>query len=142
MPRPQTPYAIAEATGATEHNPGRYRDRKSAPQPEGELGDPPNYFDDAGRELWHEVAGMTAPGVLTKADRILVEVTATLLRKFRDPNPETGGLKPVELGHLRSCLGSMGLTPADRGRVNGSNVPKEEDPAERFLARRKGTAVN
>ncbi|GAA3758132.1 hypothetical protein [Terriglobus aquaticus] len=143
MPRPQTPISIGEATGAKEHNPGRYEGRKNAPKPDPELGPAPNYFDDVDRDFWNEVAGTTAPGVLTKADRILVEVTARLLRKFRDKNPQTGGLKPVELGHLRACLGSMGLAPADRGRVTGSDASKKEaDAAERFLARRKDTAVN
>jgi hypothetical protein len=132
MPKPQTPLAIAEATGALEHNRKRYENRKSAPQPAGELGEPPNHFSDLERDLWSEIAGMTAPGVLTSADRLLVELTTELLRRFRGWQRATGEyvepLKPVELGHLRACLGSMGLTPADRGRVSPSDAPKPEDP--------------
>ena len=136
MPRNQTPLAIAEATGALEHNRGRYEQRKNAPQPTGELGEPPNHFDDIDRDLWCEVAGMTAPGVLTSADRLIVEVTAMLLRKLRYPDPDNGGIKPVEIGHLRACLGSMGLTPADRGRVTGSNEPQAQDPLDIILGSR------
>lgn len=129
MPRPQTPFSIAEATGAAEHNPGRYTDRKQAPQPQGPLGEPPNHFDDVHRDLWNEVAAMPPPGVLTSADRILVEIAANLLYRLRKGGSYDADenmifpLSAVELGHLRSCLGSMGCTPADRGRV--SNAQKK-----------------
>lgn len=137
MPRPQTPIDIAEATGALEHNKKRFKARKEAPQPQGELGESPNHFGDIDRDLWTEVAGMTAPGVLTSADRILVEITVGLLRRLRGIKRHGGEwvepLKPVELGHLRACLGSMGLTPADRGRVTGSNAKKQDDPLDIVL---------
>lgn len=116
MPRPRTPLREAEATGAIAKNPSRYRGRKSAPKPEGPLGDPPNHFDDVQRDLWHELVGTVPLGVLTSADRILVELTTTLLVKLRD-----GTIKPVEIGHLRASLGSMGLTPADRTRVKAAD---------------------
>ena len=62
--------------------------------------------------------------MLTAADRFLVETAVMLLAKLRD-----GSIKPVEIGHLRACLGSMGCTPADRTRVTGSDEPpSQEDP--------------
>ena len=138
MPRPQTPLAIAEATGALEHNPGRHKDRKESVQRDEPLGDPPNHFDDNQRDYWREVEGLVAPGVLCLSDRLLVETLVYLIELQR-----TRCISPVDRGHLRSCLGSMGLTPADRGRVIGKHAPQEkEDPTERFLARRGASKVN
>ena len=133
MPRPRTPLPIAEATGATEHNKKRYAGRKAAPVPEGPIGDPPSHFDDVDRDLWAEVIGMPAPGVLTSADRLLAEITVHLLRRFRridyDDGPPIAPLTGVELGHLRACIGSMGCTPADRTRVTaGDDGQEKTDP--------------
>lgn len=134
MPRPRTPLAEAEATGATEHNPKRFRDRKKAPLPTGPIGEPPAHFDDVDRDLWREVLALPAEGVLTSADRLLVEVTVKLLRKLRgidyEDGPPIAPLTGVEMGHLRACLGSMGCTPADRTRVRAGNdgEDKPQDP--------------
>jgi hypothetical protein len=122
MPRQRLTAEQAEFTGAAAHNPKRFADRANAPKPEGPIGDPPNYFEEKERDLWGEVVDLVPAGVLTSADRLLVEVTVGLLLKLRERY-----IKPVEIGHLRACLGSMGLTPADRTRVTGSNE-QEEDP--------------
>lgn len=119
----------ADASGAMERNPQRYADRQNAPKPEGPLGDPPNHFDETQRDLWNEIVGTVPALVLTSADRLLVEVTTMLLGKLR-----MGIIKPVEIGHLRACLGSMGLTPADRTRVTKTDEPTEiEDELEGFV---------
>ena len=139
MPRPRTPLAEAEATGALEHNKKRYADRKNAPVPTGPIGEPPNHFDDVDRDLWSEVVGMPADGVLTSADRLLVEITVHLLRRFRgidygsgedeEDHRSVAPLTGVEIGHLRACLGSMGCTPADRTRVKaGDGKEEKQDP--------------
>jgi hypothetical protein len=134
MPRQRTPLPIAEATGATEHNKKRYADRLDAPRPEGPIGEPPNHFDDVDCDLWNEVVGMPAPGVLTSADRVLVEITVHLLRRFRgiqrEDAPPISPLTGVEMGHLRACIGSMGCTPADRSRVHAGDDGKDktQDP--------------
>lgn len=133
MPRTRTPLAEAEATGALEHNKKRYADRKAAPVPAGPIGEPPNHFDDVDRDLWREVVAMPADGVLTSADRLLVEITVHLLRRFRginrDDDKQIAPLTGVEIGHLRACLGSMGCTPADRTRVKaGDGKEEKQDP--------------
>ena len=140
MPRQRTPLPIAEATGAIEHNKKRYEGRLNASQPEGPIGEPPSHFDDVDRDLWNEVVAMPAPGVLTSADRVLVEITVGLLRRLRlidygeDENgrerPKIAPLSGVEMGHLRACIGSMGCTPADRSRVHAGDDGKDkpQDP--------------
>jgi hypothetical protein len=138
MPRHRTPLAEAEATGALEKNKKRYAERVNAPAPKGPIGEPPNHFDDVDRDLWHEVVAMPADGVLTSADRVLVEITVQLLRRLRgieyaasedDHRQSIAPLTGVEMGHLRACLGSMGCTPADRTRVKaGDGKEDKKDP--------------
>ena len=43
--------------------------------------------------------------------------------------------KPVEIGHLRVCLGSLGCTPSDRSRVSAQlNHPSDKsDPLSLLL---------
>ena len=129
MARQRTPLDIAEATGAIEHNPKRFADRVNAPMPEGPIGDPPNHFEDHQRDIWFEIIALPAKGVLTSADRLLVETLVYLVWQQR-----TGEIKPVDRGHLRACLGSMGLTPADRSRVHGKNdAQSPADPLDILL---------
>ena len=131
MPRQRTPLSQARTNGAADHNPARFADRVE-PVSRGPLGDPPPSFDDNLRDLWHQLESRVPEGVLTAGDCYIFELTVRLLARmgsFEDP------LKPVEIGHLRGCLGSLGLTPADRTRVNGSHEPqKEEDPLALILS--------
>lgn len=97
--------------------------------PRGDLGSPPLYFNVIQAELWKDLVAVVPDGVLTAGDTYIVELTVLLIEKLR-----TGEIKPVEIGHLRASLASMGLTPADRTRVNGTgNEPKERDPLDILL---------
>ena len=129
MPRPRMPLPMAEASGAIEKNPQRYTQRIAEITVHDPIGEPPNHFDDISRDLWREIVAMAPNGVLTQADRLLVEVTTGLLRKLRMNN-----ITGIETGHLRACIGSMGCTPADRSRVSRTDEPqKEEDELAGFL---------
>jgi hypothetical protein len=113
-----------EDSGAFEHDPQRRRAREHEPVPDGPLGDPPEYFSEAQRGIWQELAEQVPHGVLTVADRILVEITAKLIARMRDPEDQ---LKASETNQIISCLSRMGLTPADRSRV-AVPKPAEETP--------------
>ena len=129
MPRQRLTPEQAEASGAIEHNPKRFADRIHAPQPAGPVGDPPNFFDDEQGDVWREILELAPLGVLTSADRLLVETTVYLVRMQR-----MGLITSVDRGHLRACLGSMGMTPADRTRVQAaSGGKKERDPLDILL---------
>jgi hypothetical protein len=124
MPRPRTPLSQAEATGAVDKNPQRYRDRKAAPKYGGELGPAPMHFTPEQVELWQAIVDRIPAGVLVAADCYIVELTVVLLGRFRDPQYH---MRSAEVAELRRCLGSMGLTPADRTRVTGSDADDESD---------------
>ena len=118
---------MAEASGAIERNPQRYVHRLAEISVHDPIGEPPNHFDDISRDLWRELVGMAPNGVLTHADRVLVEVTTRLLRKLRFADQGGPPITGIEIGHLRACLGSMGCTPADRSRVSRTDEPQEEE---------------
>lgn len=113
MPRPRTPTPLLEATGALKHDPKRYADRANEPRPTEPLGKAPNHLSPAQKKVWKELAAIAPAGVLTNADRWIVETTVILMTKIR-----SGSFTSTDTGQLRQCLASLGLTPADRSRVS------------------------
>src|SRR4051812_5446681 len=76
MARHRLPTELLERSGAFDHDPQRREARSDEPLPSGPLGDPPEYFSAAQKAIWHELAEQVPEGVLTIADRILVEITS------------------------------------------------------------------
>ena len=76
---------------------------------------------------WHELVAMAPPGVLTNADRWAVEIAAGLMAEYRK-----GEMLPAGVGHLRSILGRMGLTPADRAALSIPQPEKTENKWAKF----------
>jgi len=91
-----------------------YRENPNEPMPENPLGEPPISLTDVQQEAWHEIAELIPDGVLTEADRIIVEIAARFLSDLR----LKGSLSVGNMGHLMIALGRMGLTPADRPKVS------------------------
>lgn len=128
MPRPRKTLADAKRDGSYDHNPGRFLGRaEPVTKP---LGPAPMHFTPEQIEIWEELVAVVPAGVLAAGDTYLVELAVVLIGELR-----SGYLSAPRMGHLRCTLGSMGLTPADRTRVNGSNEPpkKEEDKLGRLL---------
>ena len=67
---------LLELSGATKHDPARYRDRADEPRPTTPIGDPPAEFMGPKfkrhRALWFELIEQRPGGVLTGCDRYLV----------------------------------------------------------------------
>ncbi len=123
MARTRKPTAIHEANRTFEHNPDRGRARENEPVPDGPIGNPPEYFDEIQKKIWAEVVQQCPFGVLTIADRMIVEIYCSLVGRFR--SGET--LKAAEYNLIISILSRMGLTPADRSKIN---VPTKESKQE------------
>ena len=127
MPRPRLPTDRLELTGAFAKNPQRRAVRAGEPRPTVPLGDPPRQLDRAQSAVWRELAGL-APW-LTAADRIALELTARLLVTLR----ANDGLPAPHHAQLVALLTRLGLTPADRSKINAPQPEEEVDPAEAFF---------
>jgi phage terminase small subunit len=136
MARPRTPTKLLEQRGAFKHDPQRKERRQAEPKPTGALGEPPEYFTDELHGIWCEMETNCPVGVLTNADRWLVELACQLMLKFRTIGllPKVG-MTGAELSQLVICLSRMGMTPADRSRVGvSSEQTKQQDDWEQLAA--------
>jgi phage terminase small subunit len=149
--------------GAFDKDPKRGVARKHEPQPDGPIGQPPYYFDASHRAIWREIVGECPRGVLTRADRKVLELACRLTSKMRiipgrmptwltflgDALLDLGldereilrmkeaihssiGCSSQELTLLTNCLTRMGMTPADRSRVQ-VEPEKENNPFDDVL---------
>lgn len=130
MPRPRTPTALLEASGQLAHDPKRHAHRANEPQPTEPLGKAPNHLCASQKRIWKELAAIAPAGVLTNADRWIVETTVILMTKIR-----SGSFTSTDIGQLRTCLASLGLTPADRSRVSvePTKTQDPDDPWSKFI---------
>jgi hypothetical protein len=80
MGRHRKPTALLERAGSFKHDPQR---KRVEPKPRGPLGNPPVYFTDHQKEVWWEVEAMMPLGVLTTADRSVMEDFVLLKWKKR-----------------------------------------------------------
>ena len=110
MSRPRKPTELLELNGAFKHDPSRRR--PISPKSTGDVGDPPDYFAMNEKAAWFELIAISAAGVLTAADRVVLEMTARLLAKYR-----IGTLSHHETKDLQWCLSHLGLSPADRSKI-------------------------
>ncbi|HWR36382.1 MAG TPA: hypothetical protein VN622_10985 [Clostridia bacterium] len=142
MARPRKPTAQLERSGAFKHDPQRARERENEPVPSGPLGDPPENLKELQVEIWNELSGQAAEGVLTVCDRMYLEITCGLMARHRAGEL----LKAAEYNLIISCLGKMGMTPADRSKINAPTKQKQETESEfqklAAAARGKRTEVN
>ena len=120
MPQRRLSAQIAQLRGSYKANPQRRR--PPAPEPEPGVGAPPETLSQSAQLVWHELVGISAPGVLTKSDRPTLELTALLLDEFRQSEEP---FITSRLGRLESLLSRLGLSPTDRARVA---VPARPEP--------------
>lgn len=115
MARPRKPTSLLAITGGYDNNPGRLNaSRGDEPIEQRALGDAPGHLEAPQRAAWAEIERIAPPGVLTHADRLVVELTAVLWARFR----RAGEVMPLpEFTRLQSLLGELGLTPAARSKV-------------------------
>lgn len=126
MARHAQPLEVAELKGAPKLNPQRYR--KETPKNAQPLGAMPDHLTAEAKSVWFEVEEYLLPGVMTAADRLVMETLCELLAEFRSSPREFPAAK---LGHLIGCLGRFGMSPADRQKL-GTEKPKEGNPFDQF----------
>jgi phage terminase small subunit len=125
-----------EASGAFDHDPQRRRERANEPIPSGPLGDPPDFLTPPQVAIWKELEALAPPGVLTNADRIMLEMLCRLLERER--HPQGSDLKAAERNQAISMLARLGMSPADRAKKQVDNPRGEDQPTDPFsqLAKR------
>jgi hypothetical protein len=128
MARPRTPTATLKARGSFVAHPERFKARGKEPKPSAALGKPPANLTEAQRKCWDEIAELAPPFVLMNCDRFLVEIAAKLLAQSRTEE----GLVIGERNQLMNCLSRMGMTPADRSKVNTGSGEEQEDVWDTF----------
>jgi phage terminase small subunit len=126
MARHAQPREIAEIKGATKHNPQRYKGE--VPKAAFALGEPPSDMAERASAVWFELATYAAAGVLTCADRLVLELTCNLIAEYRACPPDFPAAK---IGHLIGCLARLGMTPADRQKL-ASVGPAAANPFDDF----------
>ena len=67
-------------------------------------------------KCWNKITANAPEGVLTRADRFIVELTARLFARWRSKATPSAWVGT----QLRTCLASMGMTPSDRSRVGAA----------------------
>jgi len=83
-----------------------------APAADENIGDAPESWTPRQKAIWYEVVNAAPPGVLTKSDRVLVELTCRLLGEVRG-----GNLTAAMATQLRTALNELGMTPGARERL-------------------------
>lgn len=126
MARHKQPEALAKLKGADKKNPQRYT--RTPPKSDKKLGAPPAHLKPKVKEAWKELERYALNGVLTGADRLVMEITATLLAEFRANAAE---MPAARIGHLVGCVARLGMTPADRQKL-GVEKAKEGNPFDEF----------
>lgn len=116
------PLEIAKLKGATRHDPQRYK--KVPPKSEFDIGQPPAHMGAEAKAAWFEIQSYAIPGVLTAAERPLLEVLANLFAEYRiDPL----GFPTNRMGQMIGALARLGMSPADRQRLGVEPAPKENE---------------
>jgi phage terminase small subunit len=101
-------------SGAVAKNPQRFTQRKSEPKPLAPIGTAPKHLTPSERTIWKEIVTCAPAGALGSSDRIILEIVCKLTHAFR-----TGVLcRASEVAQLMNGLGRLGLSPADRAKLN------------------------
>jgi hypothetical protein len=113
MPQPRNPTNILHLSGAKKRNPGRYGGRGKQPIDQRGIGRCPAFLTEAEKGAWRELV-TNDPGVLQRADRIAVEMTARLMAEIRADDNITAAKQAL----LASMLHKLGQTPTGRNSVS------------------------
>jgi len=110
---------LLEMSGSAQKHPQRRR-AEPVTLP---FGQPPAHLSKELKAAWREIARAAPACVLTRSDRVAVELAARLLVRIR-----TTDFSAAEATSLRSLLGQLGMTPADRSKVSAPNAGTPTNP--------------
>jgi len=111
MGRPRSPTAVPELRGAFTINPGRLKDQKNEPLVTTALPAPPPNLPKPVKLAWLEM--QSYGWWLKSADRVLVEIAAVLMARYRIDE-----LKSGDVSQMIGLLGKIGFAPKECGSMN------------------------
>ena len=135
MARPRKPSNVLELNGSFKNHPERARERENEPVPEAPLGGPPDYLSELELVCWNEIVRLCHPGTVFENDRMVIEHTARAWAGLRASKEYTNTALMIR---LEAGLTKLGLTPADRSRVQ---VLKRDPNANSFAKFKKPSAA-
>lgn len=121
MARIAQPVELAKLKGAHKKNPQRYK--KEPPKSAHPLGESPKHIRGKSKDSWDELCKYCLKGVLTGADRFILEISSNLLAEYRSDPQEFSAAK---LEKLIGCLARLGMTPADRQKLGVEKKAEDE----------------
>lgn len=125
MPRNRLPAAKAEVSGAAVHDPGRFKDRKTAKRSR-PIGEPYSRMTAEQKAVWAEM--VEDMPWLNSSHRVLLRLAC--YHAARLDSDEEFGVSATQA--LSSILSKLGATPVDETKVNHGDG---DDPADKFFAR-------
>lgn len=122
LPRRRYTAAELEFHGTARRNPARYASRTDhntlAP-----LGYCPKFLTSTQKAIWKQLVSLAPAGLLTVADTFAVELAVRMIERSR----QATSLKASEAAALMALLGRLGLTPADRAKLDIPAPPTAEE---------------
>jgi hypothetical protein len=120
MPKPRKSLTELAASGTLQKNLGRYQTRiASKITIAAPIGTAPRHLQAIEKSIWAEVTRSAPSGLLTKSDRLALEVLCRLVARTR-----TAEFKTSESNALLAVLGKFGLTPSDRLKMSLEPLPE------------------
>lgn len=114
--RPPLPSDVQEMSGAWDKNPQRRRVDAQTEAPI-DINSPPPNMNPQELELWIEIIKNAPIRVLKNSDKFIVEAAARALAEMRYCDHLTAPQRNVARTTAKAMLSLMGMTPADRARV-------------------------
>jgi hypothetical protein len=115
-----------ELSGAITKNPQRFTHRKSEPKPVAPIGTAPKHLTSPEKKIWKEISANAPAGTLGCSDRLILEIVCKLTVSFREGKLN----RASEISQLINGLGRLGLTPADRAKLNVEPPPTKPDESD------------
>jgi hypothetical protein len=126
MPTPRKTLAQLAQTGTLAKHLGRYQTRiASRTTLIAPIGKAPANLSPIERAIWAEIVKIAPPWLLTKSDRLSLEIVVNLVARMR-----TSKIKTSELNVLFALLGKFGMNPADRLKMNLEPAPEPKAQSE------------
>jgi hypothetical protein len=114
MPTPKKTLSELQLSGTYQQNKKRYAHLTSPVATlHPPVGRPPIHLTGPEKAVWAELTRTAHPGLLTRSDRLILEIAGKLILRMRSSD-----VKVSELNALLSVLGRLGMTPAARLKMD------------------------